>query len=115
MGKLVDDAKAVADAATALVAEAETEESGTVSDKTVFKVTITYTDGTSVDFTPVVDESPEPAPVAPPVTADSVDSGANTGATDVTPTPPASGGVAEVPEGATEVEPTVAGVVPEQP
>lgn len=127
MGKLVDDAQAVADAAQSLVAEAvvaEAEQGGsTVSDKTVAKVTVTYSDGSSVDFSPAGDTAPgvvdTPAPVVSPVSG----AGSSTGSD----TPDPSSGAADagldtsgertpepVPEGGTEVEPTIAGVVPGQ-
>lgn len=113
MGKLVEDAQAVADAAANLVAEIQAEENGTVTDKTVTKVTVCYSDGSSVDFSPAGETAPgvdTPAPVVTPVTDAP------------TPTPDTSDGAgeapvsevpAEVPEGATEVSPTVAGVVPQ--
>lgn len=114
MGKLVDDAQAVADAAQSLVAEAVVaeaeQEGGTVTDKTVAKVTVTYSDGSSVDFSPAGDTAPgveSPAPVVAPV------SDADSSTVDGAPDP--SGGAAEpVPEGGAEVQPTIAGVVPGQ-
>lgn len=114
MGKLVDDAKAVADAASNLVAEAETEESGTVTDKTVTKITVTYSDGSSVDFSPAGNDTPA-APVVTPVMTDAPVSTPDTteGVVETPAETTATETPAEVAEGGTEVEPTAAGSVPQ--
>lgn len=114
MGKLVDDAKALADAANTLVTEAEAEEGGTVTDKTVTGVTITYSDGSTVDFSPAGNDTPA-APVVPPVTEETTPP-ADTAAGSSTPDISNSGGgqtPEPTPEGATEIAPTVAGEVPQ--
>ncbi len=130
--KALDDAKALAAAASGLVTELEQEGDTTVTDKTIDNVVINYTDGTSdtivAPSTSVVDPV-TPAPVVSPVntedagngntvTGDTPTNAGDTGsssatddgsgtATDTAPDVPV-----EVPEGATEVQPTVAGTVP---
>lgn len=133
MSKVLEDAKSIAKAATDLTVEIANEE-GTAVNNPVSKVTITYADGSTVDFSPPAGDT-STAPVVAPVNADPVPTPVATAPGSAgTETPPTNAGEAgsssqaesgsgtetdppvptePLPEGAAETSPTIAGVVPQ--
>lgn len=107
MSKVLDDAKATADAANALVSEIETTESeGTVTpvDKVIDNVVINYTDGTSDTIV-----KPGDSTLTPTVTDTVSDTASDSGSSDSSNTPADSDSGEPTPE----PQPVAAGTIPE--